>query len=201
MKCYLKYLFVLPFIFISFKIFAFRPVVLIRNASNFDLELVSRYQNRNDIILKQTQILKSYQFYIGSTSKYVFNRRYFIEIVDTNEKCSTLKTLGLSHANGWGLKIFIKGIEVGKICSTKYSVIDYQAHAELIYVINKFGKEELIFRNIGWWAQNSAYPIQLIINLGIYEDNYSEEEIYEFINSTDPKEDIKIKTYSKPLMG
>ena len=55
--------------------------------------------------------------------------------------------------------------KVVTICANKYSILDLSNHAELIYVKLILEKKKFIYKNLGWWTQNTIYPTELEINL------------------------------------
>lgn len=168
----MKLIAIMIYFLFHFQLFASDPNILIINKTSSEIKFTHTYLNLNDRILIQDKILKSQEIYNGSTSRYAINNNYFLEFRDTHIECSWLSTLRIRHANGWGIQLFINGQEVVTICANKYSVFDYQNHAELSYIVDHNNEEKLIFKNIGWWRQANVFSIEKEIPLTKYKKNF-----------------------------
>ena len=135
-----------------------------------------------DRVLKKSLSLETHEEFKAGASRYVLNNNYFIEIQTDKTKYSWLHTWTFVHANGWRLKLITNGIDFGPICANKNSVFDVHNHAELIYSVDQFNNDIIIFKNAGWW-QKKVFPIVRTLFLNSYKRQFSRTEIKNYILS------------------
>ncbi len=158
------------------------PEIIIHNETTEDLKFMYIYLNSNTNILIQETKIKAKKDYITTEGRFVINDNYLIEIRDTHIECGWAYTLWVRHANGWGIKLFVNRTEIATICAHKYSVIDFQPHAQLVFTTEQDGEEKLIFRNTGWWAQTGVFPIQNELSLNSFKKQFSDTELDQFLH-------------------
>lgn len=161
------------------------PEILITNNTSESINITFTFLKNNSYLLKDSIIKQAGETYYAKDRRYIINNNYFIEFVDTHTECSWLHTLGLRHANGWGIKLKINGTEVVTICANKYNALDHRNHAELAYHKDSNSNETFIFKNIGWWQQSSTYPIGKEINLAQFKKHYTPMQMDWFIYNGD----------------
>ncbi len=156
--------------------------IRIQNNAKNEIKFIYNYLNNNVNILIQETTLKHNEIYNATAGRYVINDNYLIELKDTYIECGWAYTLWVKHANGWGIQLFVNHNEVATICAHKYSIVDYQTHAQLIFDKEDSGVEKLIFKNIGWWAQSGIFPIISEIFLKPYKKTFSVTELDQFLH-------------------
>lgn len=157
--------------------------IRIQNSTKNEIKFIYNYLNNNVNILIQETTLKHNEIYNATAGRYVINDNYLIELKDTYIECSWAYTLWVKHANGWGIQLFVNHNEFATICAHKYSIVDYQTHAQLNYYSDDSGGDEkLIFKNIGWWAQSGTFPIETEVLLTPYKKTFTDTELEQFLH-------------------
>lgn len=158
-------------------------IVWIKNYSTNYLNLFYYTIDSEGGLEEKSLTLETLEEFKAGASRYVLNNNYFVEIQSDKTECSWLQTLAFVHANGWGLKLMINGIDFGTICANKNSVFDIHNHAELIYSVDQFNNDIIIFKNAGWWQQKKVFPIVKTLFLNSYKRQFSRTQIKNYILS------------------
>ncbi len=173
------------FVLIWMTIFQFKayshPIVWIKNYSMNYFNLFYYTLDPEGVLEEKDITLDTHEEFKAGASRYVINNNYFIEMKNEKTECSWLQTLSFMHANGWGLKLIINGHDFGIICSNKTSVFDIHHHSELIFSVDQYNNDVLIFKNAGWWQQKKVFPIVKTIFLNCYKRQYSRTQIKNYI--------------------
>ncbi len=70
-------------------------------------------------------ILKNEEFYL-------FNKNVKVKIEDSGSECYWIHILNIiKKIHGYFLILYVNDQEMGKICATKYSSIDYKVHTNI----------------------------------------------------------------------
>lgn len=104
---------------------------------------------------------------------YLFNKNVKIKIEDSGLECYWIHIFNIiKKIHCYFLILYVNDLEMGKICATKYSSVDYKVHANLELVKNSKNIFALKFYNTGWWGEKSVDTEELEVILD-YDINFS----------------------------
>lgn len=157
------------------------PEIIITNQSSNKIKLGYNFIKHSEHLFSAFREISPQENFYGSTKRFTINNNYLLQFTDTHKPCAWLSILGLTYPHGWGIELQINMEKVVTICANKYSILDLSNHAELIYVKTNSGEEKFIYKNLGWWTQNTIYPTELEINLDPIKKDYDDDELNLFI--------------------
>ncbi|WGL61122.1 hypothetical protein QEJ31_05870 [Pigmentibacter sp. JX0631] len=97
---------------------------------------------------------------------YIFNKNIKLKIDNSGTECYWIYIFNfIKKTHGYFLRLFINDQEMGKICATKYSSVDYKVHANLELGKNSSNLYVLKFYNSGWWGEKTIETEELEVIL------------------------------------